>query len=242
MAEDITRKYALYGAPIWNYSERTRLQQVKNVCITLAREYGKPRLGNPRDPLDDLVYIILSNKTSPLIARRTYKHLKQEFGTWDEMQAAPISRLRAILKPAGLSAIKSRYIRAALRRIERDFGRCDLRALRHWPESEALEYLTALPGVSDKVAKCVMMYTLGKQVLPVDSHVYRVSKRLGWTSRNRADQSYAELEYLTPPEFRFSFHVDCIVHGRSICRPEAPDCDNCCIKCYCAYYQEQKKS
>ena len=96
--------------------------------------------------------------------------------------------------------------------------------------------LITLPGVSDKVAKCVMMYTMGKQVLPVDAHVHRVTRRLGWTSRKRADQTHEELEALIRPEQRYNFHVNCIQHGRLICIPHTPICNICPVNQYCEYY------
>jgi endonuclease III len=214
---------------------------VHRVCEILERTYRRPRLGNPKEPMDDLIYIILSNKTSPDVAQRTFARLKQRFPAWDDVLASHASVLRGILRPAGLATVKSRQLRAALKKIKSDFGSCNLNALRNMPESEAQNYLVALPGVSEKVAKCVMMYTLGSKVLPVDSHVYRVAKRLGWTNRKRADQCHDELETLVPPERRYAFHVDCIAHGRAVCRPTEPLCEQCPIKRYCVYFRTTKR-
>ena len=111
--------------------------------------------------------------------------MKHRFGSWDELLKAPIKTLPRLIKPAGLAAKKSAQIAGTLRKIHADFGTCDLGALKGVPESEAEAYLVSLPGVSLKVAKCVMMYTLGAKVLPVDAHVHRVSGRLGWTRRKR---------------------------------------------------------
>ncbi len=210
---------------------------VRRVCEALEKTYGKPRLGNPREPVDDLIYIILSNKTSPQIARQTFVRLKQRFSTWDDALTSSPSVVRKILRPAGLATVKSRQIRAALKKLRIDFGSCNLDVLRGIPESQAQQYLIALPGVSEKVAKCVMIYTLGFRVLPVDSHVHRVSGRLGWTKRKRADQCHEELEAIVPPEKRYAFHVDCIVHGRKTCRPTSPLCGKCPIRRYCAYFK-----
>src|SRR5262249_43991044 len=100
-------------------------------------------------------------------------------------------------------------------------------------------YLAELPGVSDKVAKCVMMYTLGFDVLPVDVHVFRVASRLGWTSRCRADQCHDDLEALVQPKHRYAFHVDCICLGRAVCTPVHPDCPACPIRQYCVYFKQR---
>ena len=224
--------------PIWRKPVKVRNEIARKVCEQLRADYGTPRLGNPTDPLDDLVYIVVSNKTSPRMARLTYKRLKARFRSWDEVAANRAEVLRPILKPAGLWRIKARQIRAAFKKIREDFGTCDLKALRNECEGRAHEYLVALPGVSDKVAKCVMMYTMGAFVLPVDAHVHRIATRLGWTARKRADQSHEELEALVPPDFRYGFHVGCVLHGRKVCRPEKPACHQCTINHFCEYFRK----
>jgi endonuclease III len=220
---------------IWKETPSTRSQAVRRVCELLEAAYGRPRLGNPRDPMDDLMYVILSNKTSPIIAGRVYGELKRLFHRWDDLLAGNSRGLRRVLAPAGLFRVRSRQIRAALLKVRKDFGRCDLNRLRAWACEHAQAYLTSLPGVSEKVAKCVMMYSLKARVLPVDAHVHRIAVRLGWTARKRADQCHAELEALVPPSRRYAFHVDCIVHGRVICRPVNPSCGDCRIRRYCRY-------
>ncbi len=206
------------------------------VCAKLKKTYGLPRLGNPTDPIDDFVYIVISNKTSPETARRIYNRVKAAFPNWESLLKAPSSKLVRLMTPAGLARVKSAQIRRALRKIERDFGEVSLESLRGKRDSETLSYLRSLRGVSDKVARCIMMYTMDAKVLPVDAHVHRIATRLGWTKRKRADQCHDELEAIVPPRWRYSFHVDCIEHGRQVCRPTNPSCDNCCIKNHCAYY------
>ncbi len=176
---------------IWRSPQSSRRLRVRKVCEALRKAYGTPRFGNPSDPLDDLIYIVLSNKTTPGKARTIYSQLRERFQNWDDLLTEPISVLRALLRPAGLSAVKSRHIRGALRAIKNDFGACDLRALKRLTSEASQKYLVGLPGVSEKVAKCVMLYTLNLPVLPVDAHVHRVSHRLGWTARKRADQCHA---------------------------------------------------
>src|SRR5260370_38687849 len=104
--------------------------------------------------------------------------------------------LRALLRPAGLSHVKSRHIRAALRAIHRKFGRCGLTPLKRWQPAEAENFLVDLPGVSKKVAKCVLVYTLSMRVLPVDSHVHGFAAALACTNRDLADQCHEDLEAL----------------------------------------------
>jgi endonuclease-3 len=226
---------------IWRKPPAIRDREVASVCATLTNAYGTPRFGNPADPLDDLIFIILSNKTGPATARRTYRNLRRRFPRWDKILSSPLSTLESILRPAGLSVVKSRQIRAALYRIKKEFGRCNLNALKRTSADDAEAFLVDLPGASTKVAKCVMMYTLRLQVLPVDTHVHRVSSRLGWTSRKRADQCHAELEALLAPALRPNFHVSCIAHGRKVCRPNAPLCLSCPLSDYCEFFRATRR-
>lgn len=212
---------------------------MRHICSKLRDCYGEPRFGNPAEPLDDLIYIILSNRTSPDAAAATYNELKARFPDWADLLKAPSGTLRTLLRPLGLWTIRAAQIRSLLRQIRRDFGRCDLNVIRSWPDDRVHAYLVSLPGVSDKVAKCVMMYTLDREVLPVDVHVHRVASRLGWVARPRADQCHPELEALVPASYRFAFHVACIAHGRAVCRATAPRCDRCAINKDCAYAQRR---
>lgn len=223
--------------PLTRLSHRSRGQKVRRVCDALQSTYRQPRHGNPESPLDDLLFIIVSNKTAPTVARAAYRRLRDAFPQWNLVLSSRRQRLERLLRSGGLSNLKSRQIYAALRMIVREFGACSLDALRELSTPEAHSYLTSLPGVSDKVAKCVLMYTCGAQVLPVDTHVHRIARRLGWTRRERADQCHEELEAIVPAQRRYGFHVNCVAHGRSCCRPARPDCDTCCIKRHCHYGQ-----
>lgn len=208
---------------------------VDQVCDLLEQTYGSPGHGNPTDPLDDLIYITLSNKTSPQTAMKLYSHLKRSYLTWDDLCDEKESVLAEQLKPGGFGTIKSQFILNTLRRVKGDRGNCELTFLRNQTEAQVLEFLMSLPGVSNKVARCVMMYTLGFEVLPVDAHVYRIAKRLGWATKNRPDLSHLELEKIIPKKLRYGFHVNAIAHGRIVCRASQPRCQSCCIRKYCAF-------
>lgn len=222
--------------PTRRFSPRT----VSAVCRRLESEYGRPRLGNPTDPIDDLVYVTLSNRTAPKVAEEVYRRIKSRFPSWSEVINGGERDLSDLLAPAGLNQIRGRYLLSALRQIKSDFGKVDISSLSERAPEDALHYLAGLPGISGKVARCVMMYTLGHKVLPVDVHVHRIAVRLGWTDRKRADQCHEELEALVPPDRRFAFHVDCIMHGREICRPKAPLCTRCCVRQFCEYYRRSE--
>jgi endonuclease-3 len=141
-----------------------------------------------------------------------------------------------IIKPAGFGRRRTRQLRSIVQRLNEDFANVEAKALWEKSDDELIEYLTSLPGVSGKVARCVMMYTLERAVLPVDVHVHRIAKRLGWTSRNRPEQCHEELEALLPSHRYYAFHVDCLSHGRTICTPSNPTCSECPLSRYCAYF------
>jgi len=203
------------------------------VCESLENAYGKPRFGNPLDSLDDLIYIILSNRTLPKTSQAVFNSLKQIFPEWEDAVKTRPQKMRKIIQPAGLFKIKTEQIRTTLKRINADFGKISLDPIRKFSCRDAEKYLISLPGVSKKVAKCVLMYTMNCTVLPVDVHVYRIAIRMGWTVKKRADQCHEELEALVPPHRRFAFHVGCISHGRTCCKSRLPVCDSCCINKYC---------
>lgn len=211
--------------------------EVKTVCIRLEAEYSSPRHGNPENPLDDLFYILLSNRTGAVVARRVFRALKRRVGRWDTLGELSQIELRRIISPAGLVGKRRSQMRAIIQRLQKDFGRATLRPLSKWTDAAAEAYLVSLPGVSRKVAKCVMLYGLNRDVLPVDVHVHRVTSRLGWHSHRRADQSHESLERLVPEALRYSFHVNCIAHGRTVCRAGLPSCGVCVIREYCNYFQ-----
>jgi endonuclease III len=216
-------------------SPRSRAQIVRRVCEGLQAQYGVPRLGNPRRPLDDLFFILVSNRTASPAATRVFRSLRGHFPRWGMLAGMRASVLERILKPAGLSAKKAKQMRGIARRLLSEFGSCSLAPLKNLSDREVLEYLCSLPGVSTKVAQCVMMYTMGRSVLPVDVHVHRISTRLGWVERKRADQSHDILARLVPMRRRQAFHVDCIVHGRTVCTSSRPRCSACAIARYCEW-------
>jgi endonuclease III len=200
-----------------------------------------PTLGNPDDPIDDVVFVSLSNKTNPRVASQIFDNLKRAFPTWDRFVDARKGDLESLLRPAGLWRKRAEYLQGTLRQIYIDFGAPSLDTIKRWRAQRAIKYLTSLPGVSEKVARCVMMYTLGFKVLPVDVHVHRVATRLGWTKRRRPDQCHQELEGIVPRHWRFSFHVDAIEHGRRVCKPSNPNCSECCIRRDCVYHKARRK-
>lgn len=162
-------------------------------------------------------------------------------GDWNTILKMPLRRLRSIIKDAGLSGQKGPRIRAILRQTLVDFGEVTLNPLREMSDEEAFLYLTRLPGVGIKTAKCVLMYALKRKVLPVDTHGLRVARRLGLVPVETGLAGIHDLlEAVVGPKDRYSFHVNVIEHGRKVCLPRRPRCAGCVLRHLCDYGQTSR--
>ena len=159
--------------------ETADVRRLREIEARLRREYGQPRHFNPADPLDDLIFLVLSRMTQEIKYIRTYSRLRDSLSTWHAVRDAPPDELETLIHEAGLAPTKAAQIQAILGEIEAREGRLSLHRLRGMETDEVEQYLTSLPGVARKTALCVMLYTLGRDVLPVDTHVWRVAQRLG---------------------------------------------------------------
>lgn len=198
----------------------------------LEAEYGRPEKRRRR-ALDVLVGTILSQNTSGVNSRRAFQSLRGAFPSWQALADARVSEIARAIRPAGLSRTKAPHIRAIVRRLLQERGKADLQFLEHMPRKKAMEYLLSLPGVGQKTASCVLLFAFGKPVLPVDTHVHRLSRRLGLVPDSASpEQTQGALERIVPPGRRHSFHVNLIAHGRSVCRPR-PKCSQCVLLRLC---------
>lgn len=212
-------------------------EKVRKVYSALTRYYGdlewRPRI----DPMSELVLTILSQHTSDLNRDRAFGAMKRRFPTWQEVMMAPTQELAHAIRPGGLANIKAPRIQQVLRQIWRERASFDLSFLYDMPLDEAKAWLAGFSGVGPKTAACVLMFACGRPVLPVDTHVYRVSRRLGLISeRTNAEKAHAALEGLLEPEQRYTFHVDMITHGRQICQARRPRCELCVLRDWCDYF------
>lgn len=209
-------------------------RRIGEIEARLRRAYGSPRHHNPLDPLDDLIFLVLSRMTQEVKYLRTYKAVREEFPTWEAVLHADSGELERVLDDAGLARTKSRHIQAILKEVEAREGRLDLQRLRSLPDHEIEEYLTSLPGVAAKTALCVMLYSLGRETFPVDAHVWRIAVRLGLAEDAPWSEAESrELERSVPPELRGSLHVTLIAHGRSVCLARVPKCGGCILEDLC---------
>jgi len=201
---------------------------IDEILSLLEREYGPLQWRASGDPLSELIRAILSQNTSDVNSKRAFERLVRTFGTWERVAEGSIDQIAEAIRCGGLSRIKAGRIKAILKGILESQGSLDLGFLGELPLPVARAWLEGLPGVGPKTAACVLLFSLERAVLPVDTHVYRVSRRLGLIdSRVSAEQAHQLLEDVVPSQERYQFHLHMLAHGRSICRAQRPLCRGC---------------
>ncbi len=207
---------------------------IGQILMLLKQAYGQ-RIWQPgRGPVEVLVQTILSQNTSDANSQRAYDNLTTLFADWDEIAEAAPGQVAIAIKSGGLSAVKAGYIIQALKQIKQLRGSFDLSFLKDMPMEEARQWLMSLPGVGMKTASCVLLFSLGMPSLPVDTHVFRVSNRLGLLpQKTSADQAHRLLEQIVSAVDVYPFHILLIEHGRKTCRSQRPLCAACALMDIC---------
>lgn len=208
------------------------------IVQNLERAYGVPENRRSSDPLDMLVKIILSQATSDTNSHRTFSALKRRFPTWDTALRARTDTIADTIRSGGLSNQKAQVIKEVLRQIKEEHGRLDLDFLHDFDEEAATNYLRQFRGIGPKTIACTLLFACRKEVFPLDTHIFRVLRRVGLIPQKCTDQRAHQIMNRTVPKGKFySFHVNLIRHGRAICRPREPLCERCPIVEYCDYGQ-----
>lgn len=218
-------------------------QRAISVHNKLLDFYGFPQWRNPLPPLDELVSTILSQNTNDTNRDRAYQSLRQRFPTWEAVRDAPQGEIIAAIRPAGLANQKGPRIQSVLREITRETGNLNLDFLDKMEVTEAKDWLTRFKGVGPKTAAIVLLFSLAKPAFPVDTHIYRVTGRLGLRPlKMNAEQAHQHLEQLFPPETYYAAHLNLIRLGREICQARQPQCSLCPLTSLCDYYQYNHQS
>ena len=210
---------------------RRRLRAIHD---RLAKRFGPLDPPRATDPLVELVLTVLSQHTSDLNAERAFGDLRAAFPTWDDVVDAPAPAVADAIRSGGLANTKAPRIQTILREVRDREGAFTLERLRSMPDAEARDYLTSLPGIGPKTAAVVLSFALGRDALPVDTHVHRTTRRLGivppTASAERADRL---LHDLVPEGLRTPLHVGLIRLGREICKAPVPRCRACPLRDLC---------
>jgi len=207
---------------------------IEEVIKLLEQEYGPLEWQPENSPIDVLVGTILSQNTSDVNSGRAFGSLKATFDSWEPVASAPVEHIAQAIKSGGLSRIKAVRIKQILNKIEEERGSLSLDFLNSMDMLEAKDYLMNLPGVGQKTASCVLLFSLGKPALPVDTHVFRVARRLGLINSNvSVEKAHALLQEQITPSKVYQFHLHMIEHGRRVCHARQPRCHECVLRSGC---------
>jgi endonuclease-3 len=218
---------------------KTARELTAEVHRRLLDHYGQPEWRNPLPPLDELVSTILSQNTNDVNRDRAFDSLREKFPTWEAVRDADEDSVIQAIRTAGLANQKGPRIQSLLRAITEERGSLDLAFLEELPDAEVHRWLVDFKGVGPKTAAIVMLFSLGKPAFPVDTHIYRVSGRIGLRpGRLTVEASHTLLEELFAPETYYSAHLNIIRLGREICHARKPACTDCMLRDLCSYYRD----
>jgi endonuclease-3 len=211
---------------------------VRYIIQNLRSVYGIPRRERGLDPLDVLIQTILSQSTTNANSNRAFEQLKERFPTWEQARRARVASIETAIRSGGLARQKSIRIRKLLNEIHDRRGSLDLEFLSRAPLEEARQFLGGFKGVGPKTVACTLLFASNRPVFPIDVHIFRIARRLGLLPQRCSDEeAHRLMERIIPRARYFEAHINLIRHGRRICRPQNPRCDQCCLIDYCRYYE-----
>lgn len=217
--------------------------QALKIYQKLLAFYGEPLWRSPLPAIDELVSTILSQNTNDTNRDRAFAALRKHFPTWEAVRDADPHAVVTAIRPAGLANQKGPRIQHVLQEITAERGALDISFLSDLPNDQASAWLTRFKGVGPKTAAIVLQFALGKPAFPVDTHIYRVSGRLGLRpAKMNVEQAHTHLAGLLPPETYFNAHLNLIRLGREICQARRPNCPACPLQNDCAYYSLQQSA
>ena len=211
-------------------------QRTLAVHQALLDFYGTPTWRNPLPAVDELVSTILSQNTNDTNRDRAFEALRRAFPTWEAVRDAEPQAVVAAIRPAGLANQKGPRIQQVLREITAQRGALNLDFLAELTPTEGRTWLLQFKGVGPKTAAIVLLFSLGKPAFPVDTHIYRVTGRIGLRpAQMSVEQAHEFLEGLLPPQAYYAAHLNLIRLGREVCQARKPDCPRCPLRAWCDY-------
>jgi endonuclease-3 len=211
-------------------------KKINKINKLLIQFFGIPKRNkkNP-DPVDMLIGTILSQNTNDKNSYRAYQNLRQKYKSWDEVAKLTPSGIERIIRVAGLGKQKSKAINNVLKGLKKKSGRIDLNFLTKQDDKSVIDELTNFDGVGIKTASCVLLFSMNRDVCPVDTHVHRTLNRIGLVSTKTPDKTFNEIFGKIPAGSAHSFHTNLIRLGREICKPTKTNCTICPLEKYCNY-------
>ncbi len=214
-------------------------EKAQAIYAALLTAYGEPIWQAGQDPLEELLGTILSANTTDTNSGRAFTQLKTTFnGDWDAVRTAPLEAIKTAIRPAGMYNQKAPHLVGTLEKLTREQGNYSLDHLAAMEVDQALAYLTSFPGVGHKTASIVLLFCFNRAAFPVDTHVQRITQRLGISNRRATpEQIKAIWEALLPPDTFYALHLNLIRHGRTICQARLPRCEICPLQHWCDYFR-----
>jgi endonuclease III len=219
----------------------TRLRRISRIADVLEEQLGRPHLSKKKSrPLDSLIATLLSQNTNDRNSYRAWLNLKKQFPSWARVHEAPWKAIAKAIEVGGLKNQKAKRIKLILRTIVKERGSFSLDFIQQMPDAQAMEYLLSMKGVGNKTAACVLVFSLGRDVFPVDTHIHRLCNRLALVKTRSADETYEAMKPVLPPGRAYSFHVNLIHFGRQTCRSSNPLCGQCVLFDECVHPQKHR--
>ncbi|PKN99242.1 MAG: Fe-S cluster assembly protein HesB [Chloroflexi bacterium HGW-Chloroflexi-4] len=217
----------------------TKSEAARQVLNRLLDAYGIPTWRDPLPPVDELVSTILSQNTNDVNRDKAFFSLKRHFTKWEEVRLAPEAEIIEAIRPAGLANQKGPRIKAVLNEIYAERGNLDLNFLADLPLEDARQWLLKFKGVGRKTAAIVLQFSLNRPAFPVDTHIYRITGRLGLRPEKfNLEQTHDLMEQLIDPADYYAGHLNLIRLGRDICHAGKPDCLHCPVNNLCDYFKQ----
>ncbi|MFH0881709.1 MAG: endonuclease III [bacterium] len=215
--------------------------RVADIVQRFEEVKGTIRFPGMRDPMAGLVRTLLSHNTTDPNAFAAYDRMVERYPGWREVHHAPVKQLAETIRIAGLNNQKAERIQKLLGYVYETYGDYTADALKGMDFDQALEIFGHLSGVKHKTLAVVLAFDLGQDVFPVDTHVHRLCRRLGFVPDSFDPvKTFKAMRELVPEGKSYSFHLHLIRHGREVCHARRPECESCLARDLCLYYQTEK--
>lgn len=217
----------------------TRRQALLLIHRRLAGEYGEPKPKSRMDPLDEVVFTILSQNTTDTNRDRAWAGMWREFDSWKSVAAAPVSRISKAIEAGGLHRTKALRIKNLLGLVLEERGDYEMDYLRDMDMEAARRDLGRFKGMGAKSINCVLLFSLGQPAFPVDTHVHRILRRVGLVDTRDLSRANRDIQADVPAEIAYPLHMNIIRHGREVCSARRPECWRCCIEDICGFEEKR---
>jgi endonuclease III len=218
-------------------------KKINNIIFAFEKHYFDDSRGKKSsDILDTLIATKLSQNTTDKTSSIAFNNLKQEFKSWDELIDASLNKIKKLIKPCGLTDTKSKDLKAMIKQIKDERGNVNLDYLNKLSDKEVYSELMKFKGIGVKTASCVLVFALGREVFPVDTHIHRVLNRLGIVKTKLAEETFEKAKKIIPGKEKYFLHRAIIMFGRNICRANNPFCGSCFLFKNCSYEFKNKAS